>query len=348
MPVTLVVLPKSAAEGHTLAEGESAVTFDGTRVVLGRGASSDLVLPDASVSLRHASIRTSGAEYVILDEGSTNGTFVGEVALAPHVPRPIKTGERIRLGRIWVEVRFGAAAPTRDLANTTRDLALAMVADMLAAGGGDTSARVEVQGGPDAGATLRLALDGRHYIVGRGEGCDLRVADPDCSREHVVFLRRGAQAFVVDLGSKNGSYLGNQRLVPHAETRVHSGRLVQVGRTILVVEEPAELALAGLEHASDEVLRASEVPALPPPSVSAPSQAKPPSSDSPPSRVDIPPQSTAAVVEVPRSVPQPPSVRPAPRRGKGISAADVVVVLVALSLIGLSAAGLYWIVGPGK
>lgn len=383
MPVTLVVLPKNhsnppdsrgADSGHgerrtrpdgpndpvpvpgrgafeqTLPEGETAVTFEGTRIVLGRGASSDLVLPDASVSLRHASIRTSGAEYVLLDEGSTNGTFCGETRLTPNLPKPLKNGERIRLGRIWVEVRIGAAAVTRDVANTTRDLALAMVAEMLVAGGGDTTARVEVQGGPDGGATLRLAIEARHYIVGRGEACDLKVADPDCSREHVIFLRRGAQTFVVDLGSKNGSYLGSHRLAAHVETRVHSGRLVQVGRTVLLVEEPAELALAGLENVSDEVLGEGDVPLAPPVS----SRAKPHSGshDPPASRADIPPQSTAAIAEVPRSLPRPPEAPPsrrlAPRKGKGISAADVVVVLVALSLIGLSVAGLYWIVGPGK
>jgi len=355
MPVTLVVLPKNPAPGArgvdgaaaTLGEAEAAVTFEGTRIVLGRAASSDLVLPDPSVSLRHASIRTSGAEYVLLDEGSTNGTFCGETALTPHLPRPLKSGDRVRLGRIWIEVRIGAAPVTRDAANTTRDLALSMLAEMLEAGGGDTSARVEVQGGTDAGATLRLTLEGRHYIVGRGDACDLKIADPDCSREHVIFLRRGAHTFVVDLGSKNGSYLGSQRLVPHVETRVHSGRLVQVGRTVLLVEEPAELALAGLEHMSDEVLAPADVPAAPPPS----SLSKPSSSEAPPSRADIPPQSTAAIVEVPRSLPRPegpPSRPPVVPRGKGISAADVVVVLVALTLIGLSLAGLYWIVGPGE
>ena len=353
MPVTLVVLPKNVDLAQTLlADGDHAVTFDGTRIVLGRGGAADLALPDPSVSLRHASIRTSGADYVIFDEGSTNGTFHGETRLTPHVPRTLKTGDRIRLGRLWIEVRIGAAPVTRDLASTTRDLALALVAEMLQAGGGDTSARVEVKGGPDDGASVRLAQEGRHYIVGRGEACDLMLNDPDCSREHVIFLRKGTHTFVVDLGSKNGCYLGSQRLPSHVETRVSSGRLLQVGRSVLIVEEPAEMALLGLENASDELLAEGDAPPPPPTSLGkVPASA---SSEVPVSRgpgPDIAPRSSAAIAEVPRSLPRPPEPPPsrAPsRKSGGIKVADVVVILVALSLIGLSIAGLYWLVGPGK
>ena len=60
MPVTLVVFPKAASADATVPDGlDACVTFDGTRVAIGRGGSCDLVLPDASVSLRHASIRTT-------------------------------------------------------------------------------------------------------------------------------------------------------------------------------------------------------------------------------------------------------------------------------------------------
>lgn len=351
MPVTLVVLPKNVDVGQTTSsEAENAVTFDGTRIVLGRGASADLSLPDASVSLRHATIRTSGADYVVFDEGSTNGTFHGETRLTPHVPRTLKSGDRIRLGRIWLEVRIGAAPVTRDLASTTRDLALAMVAEMLAAGGDDSNARVSVQGGPDDGITLRLVEDGRHYVVGRGDASDLLLSDPDCSREHVIFLRRGPQMFIVDLGSKNGAYLGSQRLPAHVETRVPSGRLVQVGRTVLVAEEPTEVALLGLTTGADEVLAEGEVALSPPVSIGKPPTSAEPS---PTSRgVDLPPRSSAEIVEMPRSLPrpiEPPSSRAGtPRKARGLRVADVVVILVALSLIGLSVAGLYWLVGPGK
>src|SRR5256885_12335862 len=53
-----------------------ALTFDGPRVVIGRGAGCDVRLPDPSVSHRHATLRTNGPAYQLVDEGSTNGTYV--------------------------------------------------------------------------------------------------------------------------------------------------------------------------------------------------------------------------------------------------------------------------------
>lgn len=353
MPVTLAVLskrlpspgtstPPSAEAG---ARSERAITFDATRVVLGRAASADLVLPDASVSQRHASIRTSGAEYAVVDEGSTNGTFVGEVRLTPHVPRPLRSGDRLRLGRVWVEVRFNAAPATRDLGLATRELAMAMAADLL--GGVDqAAARVEVHGGPDDGATIALTEEGRAYMVGRGEGCDLLLTDPDTSRQHVLFVRRGEQTYVVDLGSKNGAYLGPDRLPAEREVRVASGQTIALGRTRLVHEEPLARVLASLSAAPDDEVLDEEPPPPPPPasaSVLAAATAPAPASAPLAAASDAPP--TSASGGAPRS--SPPASRRAPR-ARGPSAADVAVVLGALTLIGLSAAGLYWLVGPGR
>src|SRR5215472_10425998 len=92
---------------RTSAESEARLTFDGTqRVVLGRGASSDVRLPDPTVSLRHATLHAQGADFVIVDEASTNGTYVGGVRVAPHTSRVVRSGDRVRMGRLWVELRI--------------------------------------------------------------------------------------------------------------------------------------------------------------------------------------------------------------------------------------------------
>src|SRR5437667_9890609 len=88
------------------AEGKSAprITFDAPRIVIGRGDGCEVRLPDPSVSHRHASIRQRGSDYVVVDEGSTNGTFVGPVRLSPQAPRVVRSGELVRIGRIWLEL----------------------------------------------------------------------------------------------------------------------------------------------------------------------------------------------------------------------------------------------------
>ena len=73
MPVTVLVRSASADRDQREAAGAHgsaaapSLTFDGPRVVIGRGQGSDVRLPDPSVSTRHATIRAQGTEYAIVD-----------------------------------------------------------------------------------------------------------------------------------------------------------------------------------------------------------------------------------------------------------------------------------------
>src|SRR5262245_46424886 len=103
------------------------------RLVVGRGDGCDLRLPDPSVSHRHCSIRQRGGEYVRLDEGSLNGTFVGKVKLSPQSPQTVKTGDLLRVGRVWLEVRIGPVMVPPSPAAAAKQLALRLVTAGLAA-----------------------------------------------------------------------------------------------------------------------------------------------------------------------------------------------------------------------
>src|SRR6187551_2095078 len=90
------------------------ISLDAPRIVIGRGDGCEVRLPDASVSHRHASIRQRGADYIVLDEGSTNGTFVGPVRLSPQAPRVLINGDLIRIGRVWLEIVIEQVPPTQN------------------------------------------------------------------------------------------------------------------------------------------------------------------------------------------------------------------------------------------
>src|SRR6188768_3225820 len=111
------------------------ISLDAPRIVIGRGEGCEIRLPDPSVSHRHASIRQRGSDYVVIDEGSTNGTFVGPVRLSPQAPRVLRSGELLRLGRVWLEVRIEHAPVTMSQKIVTRDIALGLVASALSAQG---------------------------------------------------------------------------------------------------------------------------------------------------------------------------------------------------------------------
>lgn len=82
------------------------VEVKGRVFVLGRGEGVDVSLPEPTVSRRHACLKKRGPNYLITDEGSTNGTQIvapgggDPVFLAIGAPRVVQEGDRIRLGHV--------------------------------------------------------------------------------------------------------------------------------------------------------------------------------------------------------------------------------------------------------
>jgi pSer/pThr/pTyr-binding forkhead associated (FHA) protein len=340
MPVTVVV--RSASPIHQVSDrlrrsaggNAPSLTFDGSRIVIGRSDGSDVRLPDPSVSLRHASIRAQGAEYAIIDEGSTNGTWVGGVKLGPRTPRLVKSGDLVRVGRVWLELVIGQKPATPDLGLATRDLALALVRNAMDAVGDDTLAKVRIAEGPDLGAEIALVDEGRVYLIGRGENCDLLLADEDASREHASVVRRGGQVLLRDLGSRNGVFLGDSRLIPDRDTLWRPPTMARIGVAVLALDEPVSLALAELEAAADEAI--ADVDAPPPP-VSAEGAPAPPSAAPPEPAVGAP------IAEIAKGGGSRSATTVTRKPRRTWTAADILVVTIAMAIIGASVAGLVWV-----
>lgn len=60
-------------------------------------------------------------------------------------------------------------------------------------------------------------VDKEHFIIGRSKGqADLRIDDPNVSRQHAAIERIGSIYYLVDLGSTNGVYVGDDRVTRRA------------------------------------------------------------------------------------------------------------------------------------
>lgn len=90
---------------------------------------------------------------------------------------------------------------------------------------------LDVLGGPDAGATYHLT-PGEH-VVGRGAGCEVRIADPLMSRRHVVISVRPEGLVVRETGSANGSTVAGLR-VPSTGCPLPVGAHLVIGSSALV------------------------------------------------------------------------------------------------------------------
>jgi hypothetical protein len=73
---------------------------------------------------------------------------------------------------------------------------------------------------PPLGRVLVLMADGRElervqkdrFVIGRGKHCDLIINSGKVSREHAAIVRSGADWFIEDLGSSNGTWFDKRRI----------------------------------------------------------------------------------------------------------------------------------------
>jgi pSer/pThr/pTyr-binding forkhead associated (FHA) protein len=83
--------------------------------------------------------------------------------------------------------------------------------------------------GPLTGTSLPLREAGT--IIGRNPECALVLDDDFASGRHARVFQQDGGWFVEDLGSTNGTYLGNERLT--GPRRVDSGAALRIGKTVI-------------------------------------------------------------------------------------------------------------------
>ncbi len=83
------------------------------RLSLGRDWNADIALNDQQISRRHAQIQRAGDGYQIVDQGSSNGTFVNGNLIS--MPAWLSVGDEIRMG----DTRMVLCGPQRRITSET-------------------------------------------------------------------------------------------------------------------------------------------------------------------------------------------------------------------------------------
>jgi pSer/pThr/pTyr-binding forkhead associated (FHA) protein len=211
-----------------------------------------LLLDDALVSGRHCQIFARGADFVLQDLGSTNGTMVDgrlvrEVVLKPGNEIAIG-GTRFILFTGATEAAMEAEEPqARDNPANQAEIAWLLDEELVElAGSGERTrttadvigqdlrlppglnALVEVVAGQDTGKVFRFTRG--NVNVGRRAG-EVPLSDVEVSRRHSVIEVFGREMiFLRDLGSTNGTYHNGRRV---AVGRLRSGDTIGIGKTVL-------------------------------------------------------------------------------------------------------------------
>lgn len=163
-------------------------------LVVGRRSSSDLRLPDSSVSGRHAAFEWVDDDVVVRDLGSTNGTWIDN----ERVPRAVlKDDDTVRLGLVPVRIRlvFEQVAPVPPPPAAGEPELDEPVARAPRAPRGPQPV---VEEGPSSGWHLLYVTDARtlaaasmdefdNCIVAGEVGCEINVHDRGLKSEHLQF-----------------------------------------------------------------------------------------------------------------------------------------------------------------
>ncbi len=150
----------------------------------------------------------------------------------------------------------GAAALGQALPAVRTGLYPVASEDFLATYGDDTTDVVDLGPSPTAGRFERQfiltvvagpqtgfsrVLDRDHFVLGRGEGSDLVLADQGLSRKHCRVVRRGNDLLIEDLGSSNGTFVGGEPV--HGLQPLPEGARIHLGRHTLLtlsLQDPLE------------------------------------------------------------------------------------------------------------
>ena len=102
-------------------DGQPPLEFQGERAMVGRDKGCDVQIDDPSVSRRHVAFERRGGDWLVVDQGSVNGSFLDGKRVGEA---PLRDGQRLRIGsvelRVEIEpdaletVMIAASAPDED------------------------------------------------------------------------------------------------------------------------------------------------------------------------------------------------------------------------------------------
>ena len=219
-PTINVALPTPKVPKAVLEHDGTSTSLMGI-MNIGRHPKNDLVLKDPEVSGKHAQIRWDGSAFILKDLGSRNGTFLNGAKIT--TPASLAEGAQIRMGETRFHFRFILSVPEEK--PTPSPASTPKVPKVQA-----TVASQPQWGGIQVGER-QIELSAAGLNIGRSPKSDVVFDDPAVSYLHAQIVCQGEEAYLRDLGSRNGTYVnGTLVSIPHP---LANGDVIRLGGTSL-------------------------------------------------------------------------------------------------------------------
>jgi len=98
---------------------------------------------------------------------------------------------------------------------------------------------------------LTFSFNSSPISIGRSKTCELQLDFEPLSREHCDLYYEDGEFYIVDLASKNGVYLNDQRIDPHVKVKVSKNDHLLLGKNVAVKLSP--LGIKVVEKKADIV-----------------------------------------------------------------------------------------------
>ncbi|MEM6528769.1 MAG: FHA domain-containing protein, partial [Chloroflexota bacterium] len=225
------------------------VLLNEAQYVIGRAPDNDIILPENSVSRRHAVIDRSDDDFFyIRDLNTLNGTWFEQERLEANEPHRMNASRVVRIGESWITFEAGRA-----VSGTMRSTGGGIRSDALAARGLSSAIAARDDAYDDSLDTVAMVrpleddippfsmpplsdemrasdrlifisedhpiqiekLDKEILTIGRASNQDIRLRGRRISREHLVLeLRADGNLYLTDTDSRNGTWVGSTLAVP--------------------------------------------------------------------------------------------------------------------------------------
>lgn len=186
-------------------------------VIVGRKSSSNLKIRDVTVSGHHAEIQKHEGRLWVRDLGSLNGTYVDGRALVEGEWGELSSESQISLGR-----------------NPKNLISLS--------GETKTERDPHQDGLTSTGQRLKLPAEGSEFVWGRSPDLDQPISQESSkvSRNHVAIRRNAGALWIKDLGSRNGTFIGQgEALEKGVWTEVKEGQTIDLGSQLKINVAPS-------------------------------------------------------------------------------------------------------------
>lgn len=243
---------------------EEKVFALGPFATIGRLPQNEIHLNSTGISREHAKIILDDDQYYVIDLESGNGTWLNGHLVKPNEKNLLRNNDQIRIDnfhlRFWETDELFEKSLKEEEENTDADIVeVKLLKKVLNALDQETLPSLEVLNGSAQGKRIFIKEEMDEMTIGRDPNCDFEINEFVISREHATLTKKWGGIAILDLESKNGTFINNRRIT---EEFLHDGDRIALGTIVFLFRNPKEINVEALsaELAKQRELEIAKAP----------------------------------------------------------------------------------------